>query len=209
LRKLGERAGDHETKVLLAAYGITVTRQAVATTPSGATRIAKQAGFPVQVKPWGPDQPSELDGCPVIGDLGSAAEVRRAFAAISTRAGLEVGSPVIVRETPAGGRELDLRLQSVIELGPMILAHSGTSAVAAPTPLRRADATRIADLAAATRAGDESSGRTNLIEALIRISHLFSENADVLRSIRIARLVVSSSDGTVVAADACSELTAG
>ncbi|HEU4730795.1 MAG TPA: acetate--CoA ligase family protein, partial [Kofleriaceae bacterium] len=45
------RVGDHETKVLLAAYGVPITRQAVATTPSAAVKLARRAGYPVEVKP--------------------------------------------------------------------------------------------------------------------------------------------------------------
>ncbi len=66
LDKLGTetRLGDHETKVLLAAYGVPITRQAVAVTPSAAVKLARRAGYPVEVKPWGHDLPTEPAGCP-------------------------------------------------------------------------------------------------------------------------------------------------
>src|SRR5206468_12379337 len=85
------RIGDHEAKVLLAAYGVPITRQAVATTPSAAIRIAKKAGYPVELKPWGPDVATERGGCPVEKNVMTAAEVRRAFLAVLGAAGLPVG----------------------------------------------------------------------------------------------------------------------
>src|SRR4029077_5860327 len=59
------RVGDHETKLLLRAYGVPVTRQVVATTPSAAVKGARRVGFPVELKPWGNDVATEPGGCPV------------------------------------------------------------------------------------------------------------------------------------------------
>src|SRR5262249_33290651 len=62
----GDGLGDQETKLLLSAYGVSVTRQAVAATPSAAVRYAQQLGWPVEVKPWDPAQPAEHAGGVVI-----------------------------------------------------------------------------------------------------------------------------------------------
>src|SRR5262249_27228497 len=57
----GMRVGDHETKVLLRAYlgRDHVTRQVVATTPSAAVKAARTLHYPVELKPWGFDLPTE------------------------------------------------------------------------------------------------------------------------------------------------------
>src|SRR5438132_1394002 len=115
-RQLGKlaagRIGDHETKVLLSAYGVPITRQAVATTPSAAVKLARRAGYPVELKPWGHDLPSEPAGCPVERSVTSDAMVRAAFATVLAAAGRPPGDAagVIIRETPPPGRELAVSL---------------------------------------------------------------------------------------------------
>jgi len=105
LAKLGSeqrRLGDHETKVLPAAYRVPITRQAVATTPSAAVKLARRAGYPVEIKPFGHDLPSEPAGCPVERNLTSDAMVRAAFTTVLVAAGRPPndGTSVIIRETP-------------------------------------------------------------------------------------------------------------
>jgi len=200
LGKLGPRSGDHETKVLLSAWKIPITRQAVATTASAATGIAKRAGFPVELKPWGPDAPSELDGCPVERDLATAADVRRAFAALGRAMGQPAGAPVIVRETPPAGRELRARVMAMGELGRAVLVDvAGTPGpIAAPAPLRSTDADELARHVEASRLGDAQPDRAALADLLRRASFLACheriESLDLVRVIAAAR-----GDGVVVA----------
>src|SRR4029077_5213462 len=96
------RVGDHETKTLLKAYGTPITRQIVAPTPSAAVKGARtKVHYPVEVKPWGHDVPTEREGCPVERGVTSDAMVRRAFAAVLAAAGkLSPAGAVIVREAP-------------------------------------------------------------------------------------------------------------
>ncbi|MCB9562727.1 MAG: acetate--CoA ligase family protein [Kofleriaceae bacterium] len=172
------RIGDHEAKVLLAAYGVPVTRQAVATTPSAATRVAKKAGYPVEIRPWGSDAPSERAGCPVERGISTAAEVRRAFLAVLGAAGLPSaeadGAAVIVRETPPAGREL---CATIAQLGPLgwtvwIEVAGAPAPVAAPAPLRLVDAAMLAAAVTATRAGEPEPDRVALANLLRRATHL-------------------------------------
>ncbi|MCX5745341.1 MAG: acetate--CoA ligase family protein, partial [Proteobacteria bacterium] len=96
------RIGDHETKVMLSAYRVEITRQAVAQTPSAAVKLARRAGYPVEIKQYGPDVPPE-PACVVV-RAASDALVRQAFASIVQRDPTTVA--VIVRETPPPGREI-------------------------------------------------------------------------------------------------------
>lgn len=204
LRRLGARAGDHETKVLLAAYDVGITRQAVATTPSAATRVAKKAGFPVQIKPWGPQIPSEPEGCPVEVDLHTAADVRRAYAAVAKRADLPAGAPVIVRETPPRGREASVALQRFGDLGWMLcLEVSGNPhPVAAPAPLTDHAAAELARMVEATRAGDEPPDQDALAELLRRVSHLVADYDDELDELLLHRVIINANGAVVVDASA-------
>ncbi|HLU69058.1 MAG TPA: acetate--CoA ligase family protein [Kofleriaceae bacterium] len=208
LDRLGARAGDHETKVLLAAWGVPVTRQAVATTPSAATRLAKRAGYPVEIKPWGPDVPSELEGCPVERGLETAADVRRAFAAVARDLGLPAGAAVIVRETPPAGRELRARVAPVGELGLMVVIDvvGAPGPVAAPAPLRPIDAEELARHVEASRLGDPQPDRAALADLLRRASFLVA-TSDRVESLELTRVITATRSGGAVVADARAELT--
>ncbi|MBK9031732.1 MAG: acetate--CoA ligase family protein [Myxococcales bacterium] len=198
------RLGDHETKVLLSAYGVPITRQAVATSPSAALRVATKAGFPVDVKPWGPDVLGEPDGCPVERGLTSAADVRRAFASVLGRAGqaLDRGA-VIVRASPPPGREVRARVTHLPHLGPTLIVElAGQPPEAAPAPLRLADATALAAVLVATRAGEDEPDRVGLANVLRRASHLAVDHADVIGELILGRIVVAASRGDTIVVDA-------
>ncbi|HTM19036.1 MAG TPA: acetate--CoA ligase family protein, partial [Kofleriaceae bacterium] len=192
LARLSGRAGDHETKVLLSAWGVRVVRQAVAGTASAANRIAKKAGYPVEIKPWSSTAPSEAEGCPVERDLHTAADVRRAFAAVARAADLPAGAPVIVRETPPPGRELRVRILRVGELGWTVIADAGGAAapLAAPAPLRPVDAHELIRLVEATRADDPEPDREAAADLLVRASHLVVRHQQALVELELGRVLV-------------------
>lgn len=204
IEKLDTRAGDHETKVLLSSYGIQVTRQAVATTPSAATRLAKKAGYPVEIKPWGPDQLSEREGCPVQRNLETAADVRRAVAAVARAAGLPEGAPIIVRETPPEGREVSAQIIRIGPLGWMVVVDIAgePEPMAAPAPLGPVDAAALARRVQASRAADPEPDREALTNILVRAAHLAVENQDVIDALYLHRIIVTARTGATVVADA-------
>lgn len=204
LQRLGDVAGDHETKLLLAAYGVPVTRQAVASTPSAAARKAKEVGWPVEVKPWGADVPTETAGCPVERDVNSAADLRRAYGVV-TRAG---GAGVIVREPPPPGRELSA---TVLRLGPLGLTvvidvPGAPEPIAAPAPLREVDALDLARHVEATRAGDLEPDREALARLLLGAAALVADCPRITK-LELPRIVVAARGDAAVVVDARAELT--
>ncbi|HWN66205.1 MAG TPA: acetate--CoA ligase family protein [Haliangium sp.] len=204
LDKLDTRAGDHEAKVLLASYGIPVTRQAVATTPSAATRLAKKAGFPVEVKPWGPDQLSERDGCPVQRDLHTAADVRRGMAAVARAAGLPEDAPVIVRETPPAGREVSAHISRLGALGWMVVVEVAgvPEPAAAPAPLGPVDVAELTALVQASRASDPEPDREALADMLVRAAALAVDHQGVIEALYLHRIIVTPRTERSLVADA-------
>jgi hypothetical protein len=202
--KLDTRAGDHEAKVLLSSYGIPVTRQAVATTPSAATRLAKKAGFPVEVKPWGPDQLSERDGCPVQRGLETAADVRRAMSAVARAAGLPEDAPVIVRQTPPAGREASAHVSRVGALGWMVVLEVAgvPEPAAAPAPLGSVDVAELTALVQSSRASDPEPDRDALADILVRAAALAVENQDVIEALYLHRIIVTTRSDKSMVADA-------
>jgi len=217
LAKLGSdqrRVGDHETKVLLAAYGVPITRQAVATTPSAAVKLARRAGYPVEIKPFGHDLPSEPAGCPVERNVTSDAMVRAAFATVLAAAGRAPGdaSGVIIRETPPHGRELSVALLELPALGWTVVLEgpSGGGAAAplaaAPAPLRLIDAQALAAQVAASRAGDPDPDRTGLANLLRRASHLVVDLGDRIARLDLPRVVIGGRGARTLVVDAAAEL---
>lgn len=208
------RVGDHETKVLLAAYGVPITRQAVATTPSAAVKLARRAGYPVEVKPFGHDLPSEPAGCPVEHNVASDAMVRAAFATVLAAAGRTAGDAagVIVRETPPHGRELSVSLLELPSLGwTVVLEGPGggpgsAPLAAAPAPLRLIDAQALAAQVAASRAGDPDPDRTGLANLLRRASHLVVDLGDRVARLDLPRVVIGGRGARTLVVDAATEL---
>jgi hypothetical protein len=187
----GTTLGDHEAKLLLSAYGAAVTRQAVAATPSALVRYAQQLGWPVEIKAWDPGAATERDAGAVVTDVRNPPDARRAFAAVANAAGLAIGAPVIVRQAAPAGRELSARVERLGALGwTLSAALPGTGRpLAAPAPLRRADADEIAAALEASRAGDAPPDRAALAELLVRAS--FAAVAeDAVDGLDLARIVV-------------------
>lgn len=73
---------DHESKVVLRGHGIEVTRQAVASSASGAVGFAERIGYPVVLKALSPDLRRRSDIGAIALELPSAAAVRRAYGTI-------------------------------------------------------------------------------------------------------------------------------
>jgi len=213
LAKLGSeqrRVGDHETKVLLAAYGVAITRQAVATTPSAAVKLARRAGYPVEIKPFGHELPTEPAGCPVEHNLTSDAMVRAAFTTVLVAAGRapDGGTGVIIRETPPPGRELSVSFLVLPSLGWTVVLESagGGQLAAAPAPLRLIDAQALASQVAASRAGDPDPDRAGLANLLRRASHLAVDLGDRLVRLDLPRVVVGGRASRTLVVDAAAEL---
>jgi acetyltransferase len=208
----GMRVGDHETKVLLRSYGVPITRQVVATTPSAAVKAARAVKYPVELKPWGHDLPTEPAGCPIERGITSDALVRRGYSAVLAAAGRvpTANDPgaVIVRETPPAGRDLSVQLVQLPALGWTVLVEiPGTAHVAAaPAPLRQIDADTLAAMVVATRAGDPDPDRPGLANLLRRASHLVVDLDTRIVRLELPRVVVGGRGARSVVADAWCEL---
>ncbi len=202
------RLGDHETKVLLSAYGVPITRQAVATTPSAAVKLARRAGFPVEIKPWGHDLPTEPAGCPVEKGVTSDALVRAAFTSVLAAAGKSrvEGAAVIVRETPPAGREVAVSLLRLPALGWTVVLEASGAIAAAPAPLRLVDAQTLAAHLIASRAGDADLDRAGLANLLRRASHLVVDQGARLASLELSRIIVGGRGARTLVVDAHAEL---
>jgi len=199
------RVGDHDTKGLLKAYGVEITRQAVATTPSAAVTKARQVGYPVEIKPWGNDVPTEREGCPVEREVTSDARVRSAFTTILNAVSRPLSgsdSAVIVREPPPLGRDIAAQFIRLPSLGWTVVLEINGQVVAAPAPLRPVDAAALAAAVVASRAGDAEPDRAGLASLLRRASHLVADLGDRLERLELPRVVVGGRGARTVVVDA-------
>jgi len=82
LRSAGQVLSEHESKVVLRGFGVEITRQAVASSASGAAQFAETIGFPVVLKALSPDLRRKQELGAVMLGLTNGAAVRRAYAMI-------------------------------------------------------------------------------------------------------------------------------
>jgi hypothetical protein len=157
--------GDHDTKRVLNAYGVRVSRQAPASSHTAALRIAQQVGFPVDVvvpPEARRDAESRRKGTPeapkppqaIVRRATAAAEVRRAAGIL-----LEEATFVLVRE--AFAETPRTRLSVRYEAGLGLVARIGEER--AVLPLDRAD---VSCLARAASGAEEKA----LVDFLVRIA---------------------------------------
>src|SRR5450432_1024031 len=118
---------EHESKSLLASYGIPTVVTRVARERSEAVATAREIGFPVAVKVWSRTITHKTDVGGVRLDLKDESAVSRAFdeikSAVTARAGAEHFLGVTVQPFVArhGGYELILGSEPARQLGPVLL----------------------------------------------------------------------------------------
>ncbi|MBL9102804.1 MAG: acetate--CoA ligase family protein [Myxococcales bacterium] len=154
LRSAGQVLSEHESKVVLRGFGVEITRQAVASSASGAAQFAEQIGWPVVLKALSPDLRRKQDVGAVVLGLTTAAAVRRAYAAIL--ASVEQHAPtarldgVLVAEQAPDGLEIEcgaVRLadgQVALHGRPLGLPQPAEP-ILALSPLSAGDAVLLAD----------------------------------------------------------------
>ncbi|RMG94996.1 MAG: hypothetical protein D6705_14555 [Deltaproteobacteria bacterium] len=131
----GTELSEHESKVVLRAAGLAVTRQAVATSASAAASYAERIGFPVVLKAASPDLRRKQDIGAVALDLPTASAVRRAYTAIlravETRAPTARIDGVIVAEMMPPGLDLRIAVRRLDTGAPGIRVDLATGGVLA------------------------------------------------------------------------------
>lgn len=204
LRRAGERTAlsEHDSKELLAAYGIPVTRERTAASADEAVAAAGQIGYPVALKISGADVAHKSDVGGVLLGLRDEAQVRDGYArlaALSPGAAAEV----LVAEYVAGEVEVMLGVMRDPEVGPVVAVGSGGTAVEilddAAVGLPSLDAAGAAALFARTRAGRLVAGHRGgaldsggVASALAALAALTRDLGDLIAEIDINPLLVTA-----------------
>jgi acyl-CoA synthetase (NDP forming) len=201
---------------LLGEYGIRVARGKAASTAEEAAALAAEIGFPVALKALAADLPHKSDVGGVSLGLKDGASVEREGRRILSLLGEGFpGNPagLLVQEMAAEGVELIVGGRRDATFGPVVMLGIGGIFVEAledvafrVAPLTPLDADEMIDELRGRRLLEGARGRPRvsraaISKALLRISQLMEENAD-LAEIEINPLIVTSDGAMAVDARA-------
>ena len=120
----GQKALDErQAKQVLAAYGVPVTREEIATTEDEAVKNARRIGFPVAVKSCAWEIMHKSGKGLIALNIRTEAALRTAFQAIREVAGQEI--PILVQQMISGSREFVAGMTRFPGFGPCVLFGLG------------------------------------------------------------------------------------
>jgi acetyl-CoA synthetase (ADP-forming) len=123
--KAGQRTlSEYQSKQVLSAYGIPVTREFLAKDSAEAAKFAKKLGYPVVLKGCSPALTHKTERQLIALKLRDDKEVTEAFDGITKRAG-EPLDGVLVQEMVSGSRELVVGLTRDEQFGPCAMLGLG------------------------------------------------------------------------------------
>ncbi len=191
------RALGAEAYELLEAYAIPVARWGVARSPEEAGDLAGRIGFPVAVKPVGPEVLHKSELGVVRLDLGTVGAVKQAGGEILRRLGPgggpgAAGEPrLLVQEFLPGGHEVILGAKRDPHFGPTVLFGLGgifteilEDVAIGLAPLAPSDARRLVEKTkgyAVLRGarGQAPADVEALVDALVRLSWLVADHPEI------------------------------
>lgn len=210
----GAAVDEVASKKLLKAYGIPVSKEAIAQTAAEAVKIAKQIGFPVVAKVVSAEILHKSDIGGVVLNLNSAAEVKKAFSDITARVKKLKGKPkldgILIAQQVKADLELVVGASLDAEMGPVVLFGTGgidielmKDVALAGAPLDEAEA-RL--LVGRTKAGIKMRGyrgkpalhETSAVKALVGLSNLIADAGGRIASIDVNPFLINARTGVAV-----------
>ena len=209
--------GEVASKEILQAYGFTVPKASVATTPEQAANIAQKLGFPVVLKIWSPEIVHKTDVGGVKLGLGTREEVMDAFDLMMYRIPRKLPDVevlgVLVQEMVRRGKEVILGMKREPQFGPMMMFGMGGTMVEVLkdvsfylAPLTAEEAlqmlvnTKTYQMLIGVR-GQEAVDTGTIAEALQRLSQLATEFPQI-KEVDINPYVVGPEGTAAIAVDA-------
>src|ERR1700742_825168 len=210
----GAALDEVASKKLLKAYGIPVSKEAIAQTAADAVKIARKIGFPVVAKLVSADILHKSDIGGVVLNINSAAEVKKAFTDITNRVKKLKGKPkldgiLIAQQVKADlelviGGSLDAGMGPVGVFGPGGVDIELMKDVAlAGAPLDAAEAKALINR---TKAGVKLKGyrgkpalhEASAVKALVGLSNLMADAGNRIASIDVNPFLINSKTGVAV-----------
>lgn len=211
-----------QAKRLLAAAGIPVTEEELATSADAAVAAATRLGGKVALKLMSPQLPHKTDAGAVLLNIEGEAAIRDGYAQLTgpvaaALPGIDIHG-VLVQRMAAPGVEMIAGVTVDPDFGPLVMIGAGgifveilKDVAVSPAPIDRAEALRMIGRLKSMALLDGARGRPRAdIEALadlvVRLSDLALATADRVREIDVNPIFVRP-DG-VVAVDALARLEA-
>ncbi|MCK1541141.1 acetate--CoA ligase family protein [Bradyrhizobium sp. 179] len=210
----GAALDEIASKKLLNAYGIPISKEAIARTAEEAASVAKEIGFPVVAKVVSADILHKSDIGGVVLNLNSTAEVERTFSDIAARVKKLKGKPrlegILIAQQVKADLELVIGASLDAEMGPVVLFGTGgidielmKDVALAGAPI---DATEAAKLIGRTKAGVKIKGyrgrpalnEGSVISALVGLSNLIADAAGRIASIDVNPFLLTAKSGVAV-----------
>jgi acetate---CoA ligase (ADP-forming) len=210
----GAALDEVASKKLLKAYGIPISKEAIAQSAAEAVKIAKSIGFPVVAKVVSPDILHKSDIGGVMLDLDSPAEVKKAYEAITARVKKLKGKPrlegILIARQVKADLELVVGASLDAEMGPVVLFGTGgidielmKDVALSGAPLDKAEATA---LIGRTKAGVKIRGyrgkrplhEASVVRALVGLSNLIADAGSRVASIDVNPFLINAKTGVAV-----------
>jgi len=210
----GAALDEVASKKLLKAYGIPISKEGIAQTAAEAAKIAKSIGFPVVAKVVSPDILHKSDIGGVVLNLNGAAEVKKAFDAITARVKKLKSKPkiegILIAQQVKADLELVVGGSLDPEMGPVVLFGTGgvdiellKDVALAGAPLDEAGARQ---LIGRTKAGIKMKGyrgkpalhEPSVVKALVGLSNLMADAGSRIASIDVNPFLINPKSGVAV-----------
>jgi acetate---CoA ligase (ADP-forming) len=212
----GAALDEVASKNLLKAYGIPISKEAIAQTAPEAIKVAKKIGFPVVAKVVSAEILHKSDIGGVVLNLNSAADVKKAFNDITARVKKLKGRPklegILIAQQVKADLELVVGASLDAEMGPVVLFGTGGVDIELMKDVALAGAPLDADEAKAligrTKAGVKIKGyrgkpalhEASAVKALVGLSNLIADAGNRIASIDVNPFLINPK--TAVAVDA-------
>ena len=219
LKALGRPTfSEHESKQLVAAWGVSVAGELTASDADGAVEAAKSLGYPVVVKADSPDILHKTEAGVVRLRLENAEQVRQAYIEVMSNAAQAApGGTVngaLVQEMVSGGVEVIVGVSYDQQLGPVLLFGTGGVTVEVYNdvalrlcPITRPEAMEMIDQVKGSALlkgfrGAPPADVDALADVLVQVSHMAAQLEGTLTELDINPLMVLPKGQGVRAVDA-------
>jgi acetyltransferase len=197
---------EFHCKQVLAAYGLPVSREALATGADRAAELAREIGYPVALKVQSAQIPHKTDAGAIALNLETEQGVRRAHDEILANARRYAPNAkiegVLVQEMVGEGVEVIIGTTRDPVFGPVVMFGLGGIFVEAlrdvsfrVAPLTRADAEEMISEIRGVRVLEGLRGRPPvdreaLVDAILRVSELVTDHVDAIDELDLNPLVL-------------------
>ena len=218
-RERGQKTlSEYESKRVLAAYGLPISREILVSSQSEAKAAAKRVKYPVVLKACSADEAHKTEKGLIAVNLASQSALVEAFKLLKKRAGKNYEGEYLVQEMVSGSREIMIGMHRDPSFGPAVMFGLGgifTEVLQDVTfriaPLRKKDAREMLRSIRGSKILESVRGmpavdRDILCHALMAVGQIAIDHVDI-EEIDINPLIIKGAkpiavDALIVLSDA-------